>query len=220
MAPVASEEKIQGTRILLVRHGETEWNRTWRFQGRSDLPLNETGKKQAHALAVALKDEPIHAVYSSPLIRALETAGIIGAFHKEAPISQEEDLIEMDLGEFDGMDARQWAKLHADIRKIWMETPARVQMPGGEGLPQVQTRAIRALKRITRGQPHGCTVLVCSHNFVILTILCYAMQIPLNRFREVKQETAAMSVLHMDGDYLSVQMVNDRSHLESEENEK
>jgi broad specificity phosphatase PhoE len=217
---VRENEKSLGTRILLVRHGETEWNRTWRFQGRSDLPLNETGTRQAQALAVALREKSIQAIYSSPLIRALETARIIGAFHKETPILQEEDLIEMDLGGFDGMDARQWAKLHPDIRKIWMETPARVKMPGGEGLPQVQARAVRALKRITQAQAHRSTLLICSHNFVILTVLCYAMKIPLDRFREVKQETASLSILYMDGDHLSVQVVNDRSHLKGEEEEK
>lgn len=206
-----------GTRILLVRHGETEWNRTFRFQGRSDLPLNETGTRQAEALAFTLRDEPIQAIYSSPLVRALETARIIGAFHEDAPIFQEENLMEMDLGDFDGMDARQWAKQHSDFRKRWMETPAQVQMPNGESLPQVQARAVRALKRITQSHPQGITLLVCSHNFVILTILCYAMSISLDRFREVKHETAALSVLHVEGDRLSVEMVNDRSHLEAEE---
>lgn len=210
-------DRNPGTRILLVRHGETEWNRTFRFQGRSDLPLNETGTKQAEALALTLKDEPIQAIYCSPLVRALETAQIIAVFHKGAPIFQEEDLMEMDLGDFDGIDARQWAKQHPHFRKAWMETPAQVQMPNGESLPQVQERAVRALRRITQAHSQGSTLLVCSHNFVILTILCHAMFIPLDRFREVKHETAALSVLHVEGDRLSVEMVNDRSHLEAEE---
>jgi broad specificity phosphatase PhoE len=217
---LGKEERNPKTRILLVRHGETEWNRTWRFQGRSDLPLNETGTKQARALAETLKDELIQAIYTSPLARALETAQIIGAFHKNTPLFQEEDLIEMNLGDFDGMDARQWAKQHPDFRKTWMETPSRVQMPNGESLPAVQARGVDALKRISGTQPRGSTLLVCSHNFVILTILCYGMQMPLDRFREVKQETAALSVLHVDGDRLSVEVVNDRSHLEIEEEDK
>ena len=74
-------------RIYLVRHGETEWNRVRRFQGRrSDLPLNSTGRKQVRALAEALKNKAFTAIYTSPLIRALETARLIKVFHPSKPI--------------------------------------------------------------------------------------------------------------------------------------
>ena len=69
------------TRILLIRHGETDWNRVHRFQGRSDLPLNQEGRDQAHALALGLKDQSLTAIYSSPLARAVETARLIKVFH-------------------------------------------------------------------------------------------------------------------------------------------
>ena len=68
---MADNIKSSGTRILLIRHGETEWNRTHKFQGRSDVPLNQKGKDQGHALTLALKDGAITAIYSSPLTRAL-----------------------------------------------------------------------------------------------------------------------------------------------------
>lgn len=206
--------KSSGTRILLIRHGETDWNRIHRFQGRSDLPLNKKGKEQARALALTLKHEPIMAIYSSPLMRAIETARHIKMFHLSTPFFEEEALVEMDLGDFDGMEARRWAAQFQDFRKAWRENPASVKMPGGESLQDVQTRAVDALERITNIYPPGSTLLFCSHNFVNLTILCYALEISLNRFRDLQQDTAAISVLYKKGYRLWAEVVNDKSHLQ------
>lgn len=202
-----------GTRILLIRHGETDWNRIHRFQGRSDLPLNQKGKDQAHALALALKDESLTAIYSSPLIRTLETARLIKVFHPSIPLFEEEGLVEMNLGEFEGMEAQRWAAEYPDFLRTWQETPASVTMPGGESLQEVQTRAIGTLERITKLYPTESTLLLCSHNFVNLTMLCYALRVPLDRFREVRQETAALNVLYMQGQRLWAKVVNERSYL-------
>ena len=211
---MAESIKSSGTRILLIRHGETDWNRIHRFQGRSDVPLNQKGREQARALAVALKHEPITAIYSSPLVRAIETARLIKMFHFSTPFFEEEALIEMDLGDFDGMEAKRWAAQFQDFRKAWQENPASVKMPGGESLKDVQTRAIDALERITNIYPPGSTLLICSHNFVNLTILCHALEISLNRFRDLQQDTAGISVLYKQGYRLWAEVVNDRSHLQ------
>ena len=106
-------------KIYLVRHGETEWNRTNRFQGISDISLNARGKAQAEALAQALKDEPIDVVYSSPLTRARETAQAIRQFHPSSRYFEEEGLKEMDLGDFEGMAASGWAKQYPEFKKKW-----------------------------------------------------------------------------------------------------
>jgi len=210
---MANNIETSGMRILLIRHGETEWNRIRRFQGRSDLPLNQKGRDQGHALALALKDESITAIYSSPLIRAMETACLIKVFHPSVPLFEEEGLIEMDLGEFEGMEAERWAAQNRDFLKAWLETPASVRMPGGESLQEVQTRAIGTLERITKVYPSESTLLLCSHNFVNLTILCYALKVPIDRFRELRQGTAALNVLYKQGQQLLVKVVNECSHL-------
>ena len=199
-----------------MRHGETEWNRTHRFQGRSDVPLNERGRDQGHALALALKGEAIKAIYSSPLTRAIETAHLIKVFHPSVFLFEEDGLIEMDLGEFDGMDAVDWASRNAEFRKAWQENPASVTMPGGESLSDVQGRAVRALNRITALYPPGSTLLLCSHNFVNLTLVCYALEIPLDRFREFRQEPAALNILQMQGQRLRAEVVNECSHLKED----
>ena len=200
--------------ILLIRHGETDWNRIGRFQGRTEVGLNQKGREQASALALALKDEPLEAIYSSPLTRSMETARIIKAYHPSTPLLEEKGLLEMDLGDFDGMEAQQWSAQYPDFRKAWQKAPSSVTMPGGENLHQVQARAIDALDRITQLYPPATTLLICSHNYVNRTILCYAMEIPLDRFRELRQETAALNVLHKQGERLWAEVVNDGSHLQ------
>lgn len=203
-------------RIILTRHGETEWNRLRRFQGRSDIPLNQKGNDQAAALAAALKNESITAIFSSPLKRALETASHIGRFHPSVPLIKESGLIEMDLGEFEGMDSRQWAIQHKDFRKVWEQTPAALSMPGGESLQIVQQRAVEALNRISEPYGADCTLLVCSHNFVIVSLLCFASKIPLDQFRQLRQGTASLNILHKNGSKFEIEKVNDRRHLQGD----
>jgi probable phosphoglycerate mutase len=202
------------TRIFLVRHGETEWNRIHRFQGRSDVPLNHKGREQARAAATALQDEPFTAIYSSPLIRALETARVIQSFHPSVSLFEEEGFIEMDLGDFDGMDGHEWVAQHADFLEKWKTSPGALKMPSGESLREVQQRALETLERIAQGHPLQSTLLIVSHNFVIRTILCHAMNTHLDEFRNLQQDTAALNLLHKDGDRLWAEYVNDQSHLE------
>jgi probable phosphoglycerate mutase len=204
---------MRGTRIYLVRHGETHWNLTHRFQGRKDVPLNQEGKDQARALALTLKDVPLVAIYSSPLVRATETARVIKEFHPSTPLFEEEGLIEMDLGEFDGMEAAHWFAHHQDFIKAWRTAPGCLKMPGGESLQEVQTRAVETLRRITKLYPSGSTLLLCSHNFVNCGLLCQALGFPLDRFRDVTQDTATLNILYMRGHRLSAELVNDISHL-------
>jgi probable phosphoglycerate mutase len=206
-----------GTRILLVRHGETDFNLTHRFQGRIDIPLNQEGKNQAQALALALKDESLTAIYSSPLMRARETARSIKAFHPSTPFFEEEGLIEMDLGELDGKQAGDWISHHQEFYKAWRTTPSHLKMPGGESLEEVQIRAMDTLERITRPYPPGSTLLLCSHNFVNRTIICHALGLPLDRFREFKQDAAALNILYKRQGQLVAEVVNDVSHLKKRE---
>ena len=201
-------------RILLIRHGETEWNRIRRFQGQSDVPLNQTGKDQALALAQALKKEPIEVIYASPLVRAMETAQFIKSYHPTARLIEEEGFLEMDLGDFDGLAAKDWVANYPDYRKIWMESPSIVKMPGGESLKEVQDRAVESLNRVLKQHIPETTLLICTHNFVICSILCHAMEISLDRFREIKQDTAALNIMHKRGKKFHVDTINDRTHLD------
>jgi len=204
-------------RIILVRHGETDWNRANRLQGRMDIPLNQEGKIQAHALAFALRDEPLTAIYSSPLARALETARSIRLFHPSTPLFEEEGLVDMSLGEFDGIEFGHWASEYPDFYKAWKSSPASLRMPGGETLQEVQRRAIETLDRATKLYPSGSTLLLCSHNFVNRTLLCHALEIPLDRYREINQHAGALNILHQREGQLRAEVVDDLSHLQKYE---
>ena len=202
-----------GQRILLIRHGETEWNRLRRFQGHSDLPLNNKGISQARALAQALKNETIDAMYSSPLKRSVETARLIGEFHPSTTLIKESDLKEMNLGDFEGIEAQQWAEHHKEFRKAWNENPADLTMPGGESLREVQLRASDSLERISESHEPDSTLLICSHNFVIVSLLCFISKTPLNQFRKLQQDTAALNVFYKHGMDYHLEIVNDCRHL-------
>lgn len=202
-------------RIILIRHGETEWNRLHRFQGRSDIALNEKGKMQARALAKALQHEDITAIYTSPLKRAVDTARHIKKFHPSLPLIKEPGFLEMDLGDFEGMAGKQWAISYPIFRAQWEKSPASLSMPGGESLVEVQSRAVQALKRISENFCTGSTIVICSHNFVIISLLCFVADISLNRFRAMRQDTASLNVIFTDGMMWRIGTVNDRSHLET-----
>jgi probable phosphoglycerate mutase len=112
------------------------------------------------------------------------------------------------------MPAHKWAEEYPEFRKAWLEAPLSVAMPGGESLQEVQKRAMDTLEQITILYPPETTLLICGHNFVNRTILCHALNLSLDRFREVPQETSAVNILYKRGQRWYAESVNDRLHLE------
>jgi broad specificity phosphatase PhoE len=141
------------TTILLVRHGETDWNLEGRVQGQTDRPLNETGRRQATELAAALADEPVDAVYSSDLVRAHETARII-AERKGLGVTVIPELREKDFGTWEGLSDHE----------VLLRFPEARGRPWGDGESNddVARRVIGALRRIADSHPGG-RVLVVAH---------------------------------------------------------
>ena len=119
--------------IILVRHGETEWNAAETFRGRADVPLNETGLQQARLLGEYLRDEKIAVVYSSPLIRAVKTAAAVAAFHR-LDVSIAADLIDIDCGQWQGLTLGEVEEKYGELYRDWQDTPEQVKLPGGESL--------------------------------------------------------------------------------------
>lgn len=196
-------------RLILVRHGETFWNREKKVQGTSDIALNEKGVRQAHRLALALRDENIEAIYTSPLKRAYETARIIAQFH-DSPIHVEDGLVEMDQGDFEGLQYQELMIRYRDFLKQWIADPGLVKMPNGESLAELQERAWRVMESILCGPGD---ILVVSHNFTIAAVLCRIQNISLSKFRSACVETASRTIVDCRNGAFHLELLNDVEHL-------
>jgi broad specificity phosphatase PhoE len=201
-------------RLVLVRHGETDSNKAGLALGRKDVELNETGRWQAQRVAGALQNQAIAAVYSSPLLRALDTACAIAERH-DLPVQVDEGLIEMEIGEMEGLTFQQVRESYPQFLQLWLGGSAAYErMPGGERLLDVQERAWQALERIC-GKETQQTVVVVTHNFVLLTILCRVLGLELADFRRLRYGVAAVSVLQVQDGRMTVLSLNDTCHLET-----
>ena len=199
-------------KIILVRHGETEWNRLHQIQGsKSDTPLNNTGKQQVKRLALRLKKEPIQAIYCSPLERALETAWTIASHHR-LEVLLEPDLKEFDLGELEGTKIEDLDKSYREILFITRDGETFPRVPGGESLREVQQRAWSAIQRIISQHPEGEIVIV-SHYFLLLTILCQGLNLPLMEMSRLRLDAASMSILTFNGQFSRLLLLNDTCHI-------
>jgi broad specificity phosphatase PhoE len=201
-------------RLILVRHGETDSNKANLALGRDDVELNESGRWQAQRVADALQSQPIAAAYSSPLRRALDTARAIAERHHLA-VEVDQGLIEMDIGEMEGLTFQQVRERYPQFLQLWLGGRAAYEpMPGGERLVDVQDRAWQALDRIC-GSWTQETVVVVTHNFVLLAILCRVLGLDLADFRRLRHSVAAVSVLQVQNGQMTVLGLNDTCHLEA-----
>jgi len=196
-------------KLILIRHGETLWNKEGRVQGTSDIELSDIGTSQAGLLASSLKNQHIEAIYSSPLKRALQTAQIINEFHS-LQIHAYKELMEMDQGIFEGLSFKELMNDKKDFLKKWIADPARVKMPKGESLTELQDRAWRIVEHIIS---QGKNALVVSHNFTIAAILCRLRDISLSQFRSTCVDTASKTIVRIDNNFPTIELLNDRSFL-------
>lgn len=202
-------------KLILVRHGETQWNRENRVVGFADIGLNDEGRKQVKKLALALKEERVDAIYASPLSRAWETAQEVARYHDEE-VKADDAFKEMDAGELDGLTYEDMRDRYGELIKQWLSEPASVIMPGGESLANVQERAWLAVEKIREKHPDD-VVMVVSHNFVILCIICKALGLDLSQFRRLRPHVASISILNIGRRGMSLVLFNDTCHLEGEE---
>ena len=153
---------LDGRRIVLARHGQTQWNQEFRFQGSTDTPLNETGREQARALAARLSSWPMEVIYSSPLDRALYTASVVGERHGLVPIILPE-LREVGFASWEGQSIPELVKTGDYMR--WRTDPFFNPPEGGETWGEILWRLSRAVETILEGPQRR--ILVVAHGGVV-----------------------------------------------------
>ncbi|RKY00018.1 histidine phosphatase family protein [Candidatus Poribacteria bacterium] len=199
--------------IMLIRHGETEWNVKEIFRGRVDIDLSQRGVEQARRLGEYLADERILAIYSSPLKRAVRTAEAI-AEHHNLNIRIAPELMDLDFGEWQGLSHEEVKRRYRELYEKWLKSPHLVRMPGGESLEDVRERALRLIDKVTVefGKAEGAVALV-SHRVVNKVLICALLGLDNSRFWNVKIDTCGITTFaYEDGRFVLVKH-NDTSFL-------
>lgn len=198
-------------RLILVRHGETSWNETHKFQGFSDIELSSKGMSQAQSLADSLRGETLVAIYTSPLVRARQTAEQIAVYH-DCPMILKEGLKELNQGQLEGLTVEELRQGYPQFIKKWVQEPESTHLPQGESLGELQQRAWASIERIIQEHSEG-TVVVVGHSFVNLMILCRVLEIPLNYFRRFRQDPTGKNVIEISERGAVLRCLNDTCHL-------
>jgi probable phosphoglycerate mutase len=201
------------TKVILVRHGETEWNRTRRIQGgNSDTQLNERGRQQIESLALRLKRETIQAIYSSPLQRALATAQAIADYH-QLVVESEPSLREIEVGELEGVPITEIGKQLSQLLTMHNRGEESARVPGGESLANLQQRVWDTIQRLVDRHRDGVLV-VASHYFSILSVICLVLNLPLSEIGRLRLSSGSISIVTFDEQAGRLILFNDTCHID------
>ena len=207
----------QGPRFLLIRHGETDWNRAGKFQGQIDIPLNDHGRNQASLAAEFLKTVPIDFAFTSTMQRPKETAEIILKQHPGVELLEDADLREIGHGLWEGKFESEIDAEYPGELERWRTQPEDVQMPEGEHLKDVSIRAIAAWQKLLAQVGNQTqTGIVVAHDATNKVLLCHLLGLSLADFWKIKQGNGAVTVIDypegIEGQPV-VQALNITSHL-------
>ncbi|MGA2671545.1 MAG: histidine phosphatase family protein [Dehalococcoidia bacterium] len=181
-------------KLILVRHGETHWNKDGLIQGGdSDIELNDTGLEQARKLAAFLKNEPIISILSSPLHRAVATAEVIASQH-QLPVEIDQGLKELKVGDLEGISISNLRTTFSRFLLQWWQDGEAMKLPNGESLVDLQQRAWKVIEGLLEKHKDG-TAVVVSHYFVTLVIVLKALNLPLDYFTKFRLDLGGVSIL-------------------------
>jgi len=212
------ERVLMMTSIYLVRHGQTAWNKEEIFRGRTDVPLDETGLKQAELAGQYFKGMEIHAIYSSPLSRAWQTAQKIAQI-QNLKVDPLEGILDMSFGDWEGHAHQEIRKMDNETYRQWVESPHLVKLPGGESLDDVRGRAMAALEKVLRKHSEKTIVLV-SHRVVCKVMICAILGLDNSHFWQIAQDTTAINLIqYKKGKYI-LSLMNETCHLKALKEER
>ena len=202
-------------KLILIRHGQTQWNSESRVQGRTDIPLNDKGRLQAAAIAERLKDNRFDAVYASPLSRAKETAETI-AKHQGVEVTVDEDLIEIQFGKWEGLTSPEINKTYPELFADWgwIERPEACKEMAAESQQEIVARSLRFLERIESRHEDDARILIVGHTMPTKMIIAHFIGLPYNRIRSLRVENCAYNELETGKSGRGfLHVLNDTTHL-------
>ncbi|UCB46161.1 MAG: histidine phosphatase family protein [Spirochaetota bacterium] len=200
-------------RVILIRHGETDWNQEKIYRGRIDVTLNTNGVKQAGIIGSRLSELDIDAFYSSPLVRAYETAKIIASYH-DKNVNVLDELTDIHFGDWQGLAKKDVVTKYPDIYETWENSPDRANIPGAETLEDVRKRLIDGFNKLLSVYQNG-TVVVVSHGLTNKVALCVILGLDNSHFWKVKQDNGAINIFKYTEHGTKLFLMNDTSHLRS-----
>ncbi|MGI6151844.1 MAG: histidine phosphatase family protein [Christensenellales bacterium] len=202
-------------RLIIVRHGETDWNRLRKTQGMTDIGLTQRGLKQARRMGARVRNMQIRCVFSSPLSRAVSTANAIASIVR-APVATDHDLREIAFGEWEGLTFDEIGERYPEELKVWNTDPHLCAPPGkAETLMQVAERCTHFLSRI-RKDYEGQTVAAVSHSVPCKAMVALSIGLPLSRIHSLRMDNASMSIIDFYQDRAVLRLFNDTTHLMEE----
>ncbi len=199
------------SRLLLVRHGATEYNSARKFQGYSDIELNATGYRQVERLRDRLVYDEIDAVYSSDLRRALVTAEVISSGHKMDIVTCPE-LRETNFGNVEGLTFEEGSRLYPEVAESNTNFSLQLKFPGGEGSEGFIERVSKFLDKLKSHTPSQ-TMLIVSHGGPLQVLVCCLLGIDLRHLRQIRFDNASLSIVETYSYGAVVSLLNDTSHL-------
>ena len=199
------------TKLILVRHGETNWNKESRFQGNKDIALNQRGESQAQKLAQRLAEEEIDVIYSSDLDRAHKTAQIIAAKHNLA-VQTHSNLQEIDFGVWEGLTYQEINEQYPNEFESWKENPEVNNPEGGESLKDIESRVCQALTEILE-EHEGKTILIAAHGGVNRVAISNFLDMPLDRCWRLSQDNTAVNIVNFYRSQIILDIFNSTFHL-------
>lgn len=200
--------------LIIARHGETPWNFQHRMQGFIDTPLNADGAAQAQALGNALRDTPLHTIYSSDLRRALDTAKAVAQHHGSTPLVQSEALRERCYGIFQGNTFAENQARWPELTAIWDTRDPLFAPPGGESLQAFYQRTLAFVQQ-TVAEHQGHTILITAHGGVLDAVYRHALGIDIRTPRDWPLSNGGINrfTAHADG-RLELVAWADEQHLQ------
>lgn len=199
------------SKLLLVRHGDTELNSTERYWGNTDVELSDAGFRQAERLRDRLATERIDAIYSSDLRRASATAEIIASGHQPDIIICAE-LREMNFGELEGLTFNEISQLYPEVTELWLQRSPKLRCPGGESVDELNSRVSQFVGRLKKHALQE-TILIVAHSGPLRSLVCHLLGIGVERRWQFRLDLASLTILETYPQGAILSLLNDTSHL-------